>query len=102
VSSAHNKDHKKQAQKRHRRDSRDSYDNYDRRDRRDHKSRHKKDRKKKEKDSMASHPYFVNKEKSKVAKKYDENGNELFWDGFQWVPRQTQRSYFNPMQELFI
>ena len=51
---------------------------------------------------MASHPYFINKDKSKVAKKYDENGNELFWDGFQWVPRQTQRSYFNPMQELFI
>jgi len=31
---------------------------------------------------MASHPYFINKDKSKVAKKFDDNGNELFWDGF--------------------
>ena len=32
----------------------------------------------------------------------EEGGNELFWDGFQWVPRQRQKAYFNPWQEHMI
>lgn len=58
---------------------------------------------------MASHPYFQKRNPNQVASKKEasgngaENGNgELFWDGFQWVPRQRQKAYFNPMQENMI
>ena len=59
---------------------------------------------------MAAHPYFQKKnnddKKGSKEKKNgvntDADGNELFWDGFQWVPRQRQKSYFNPMQEHMI
>ena len=83
--------------KRRRRDSSDS-DSYNRQ--RSHKKRDRSSHR--EKDSMASHPYFLKKDKTKAAKKYDDNGVELFWDGFQWVPQQTKQSFFNPMQEMFI
>jgi len=46
---------------------------------------------------MADHPYFKKKPVKKNPQKVDENGNELFWDGFQWVPRQAQQnSYEDP------
>jgi hypothetical protein len=67
------RDKYRDTKRRHRKDSSDSYE-------RRHK--HRRDRRRNEKDSMASHPYFINKEKSKIAKKFDDNGNELFWDGF--------------------
>jgi hypothetical protein len=51
-----------------------------------HRQRRDRDRDRK-KDSMADHPYFKKKPVKKNPQKVDENGNELFWDGFQWVPR---------------
>lgn len=58
---------------------------------------------------MASHPYFQKKNPNNQAdggsKQDAEEGasnGDLFWDGFQWVPRQRQKAYFNPMQEHMI
>ena len=38
---------------------------------------------------MAQHPYFQKKAQDKSLSKQGDNGEgDLFWDGFQWVPRQ--------------
>ena len=63
-----------------------------RRHHRRHEGRDKahKSRRRDIKDDMASHPYFQKKNTNQTdSTKPDAEGKEsdLFWDGFQWVPR---------------